>query len=139
MLLVPALNKGPAAFPINILPLLVVIPVPLPLPIIILPPPVVSAVALPLPIIVLDPGFPDKPAGILTRYVDVPSINASESPFKLVAPPADAAIVISVALVCVNVMLVPSVKFTVESVPVSESNVRGTLVPAFVPALSVYC
>ena len=138
MLLVPALNTGPAAFPINILPPLVVIPVPHSLPIIILLPAVVSAVALPLPIIVLAPGFPDKLAGMLTRYVDVPSINASVKPFKLVAPPDDA-IVISVALVCVNVILLPSVKFTVESVPVSESNVRGTLVPAFVPALSVYC
>ncbi len=48
--------------------------------------------------------------------------------------PAAEAMVISVAEFCVKVIPVPSVRLTVESVPVAASNCKGTLEPALVPA-----
>ena len=53
--------------------------------------------------------------------------------FVIVTPAAEA-IVTSVAEFCVKVIPVPSVRFTVESLPAAASNCSGTLLPAFAPA-----
>ena len=54
-----------------------------------------------------------------------------------VIPWADPDIVISVAEVWANVIPVPPVKFTTESVPAAASKFKGTLEPDIVPALNV--
>ena len=105
LLLKPVVKASPAALPYNAFEF-----------------PVVSDEPALKPKVTFPPGFPARPAGIVIKYADVPSINTSESPLRDVAPPAAGAISSDKSAILSDLVGLP---VSLTSVATSKSFVVG--------------